>query len=385
MFKTTIALSLLLAVASASMAAAKPWTVMYYVVVDERTLQHELDAVKKIPGSITDEGQVNAVLQWDTHKEACGRYVAKSGKWDQLQDKIPDNMGDGVTLFGFVDWAMKTYPAERYILFIGGHGSGFEDKWGPGSLADAARPTSWFRADLVSRAGLAEKLSVRSPRAELTTSMRTAVPQLVTNEPAKGTAYDYDDKDCLTVQEIRVVLEEIQKRHLNGKKLDILAYSSCWQMNLESIYEHQGLVDHIVGCETVSYSGSPLFYGFLPTLCKNPTAPAADLTARMIKDYIHGAESALTVAAIDTSRFRRVAMALDRMAVELLRVYRNPKNHGVDGSAFRNVLFTDSDFHKNEERFIDVSTIADNVIQKKTGFAPTAPSAPRTSRTSRPT
>ena len=370
-------------------AELKPWTILYYVVVDERTLKYELDAIKAVPQWISDESQCNCILQWDTHKDPAKLYVAGGKKWLEQDVQVSDNMGDALTFYRFLEWGMKNYPAEKYMVFIGGHGSGWEDKWGPGSISDRAYPTEWFRQQLLSRLGTSKGSSTFKTAGTKFSSFEFAGTKrsgLVADkddsgtnyhdeyseeEEGKGTAYDYDDNDCLTLQEIRVVLEEAQRRYNEGKKFEVLAYSSCWQMNLESVFEHQDLARYIVGCETVSYSGTKLFYSFLDDICKNPGIETRDLCDIVIKDYIHSTDSGKTIAWINTDGIKDIVSALDRIAIELLRVYRHPNNNNVDGSAFRNILFTDSDHHQGEERFIDMGTIAQNIKEGNTGFRPT--------------
>lgn len=325
---------------------ARSWTVMYYMVVDERTLESELEAVKKIPQALKGSDQVSAVLQWDTHKDDAGIYVAQQGKWAQAPGTVADNMGDPKTLFDFMRYAMTNYPARRYALVLGGHGSGFEDKWGPGSTSDRPMSTEGVRRALLDRIG--------RPQA--------------TPGHTKGTCYDYDDDDCLTLQESRVVIEEACRRFNDEGKLDLLAFSSCWQMNMEFLVEHAHVVDYVVGCETPSWTGTDMVYGFLDDLRRHPDAATREICKIMVEGYIKGAERAETVAWFETAGMARVLSGLDAFAFELLRMNRNPKRHGVKGANFHSVLFADSEHHEGSERFIDVTTLLRNVETGKVGF-----------------
>ena len=381
-------LGLLTLVSPLKATQIKPWTVLYYVVVDERTLEYELDAIKAVPKWITDESQCNCILQWDTHKDPAKLYVAGNKQWNEQDVSVSDNMGDALTFYRFLEWGMKNYPAEKYMIFIGGHGSGWEDKWGPGSVSDRAYPTQWFRDQLQGRIGSSKGSAIYKPQGTKFASFEISTKrsglladkddtgtvyhdEYTDDEEGKGTAYDYDDNDCLTLQEIRVVLEEAQRRFHGGKKFDVLGYSSCWQMNFESVFEHQDLARYIIGCETVSYTGTKLLYSFLDDMCNKPETSARELCDIIIKDYIHSTDNGETIAWIDTDGIKDIVSALDRIAIELLRVYRHEKNNNVDGSAFRSIVFTDSDYHEGEERFIDMGTIAQNIKEAKTGFRPT--------------
>lgn len=338
-------LGVLLALLLPAAVQARSWTLVYYMVVDERTLKSELETVKAIPGRIGNEKDVTAVLQWDTHKDDAGIFVSQNRKWAKAPGKVADNMGDPKTLYDLLQYAMTNYPADRYALVLGGHGSGFEDKWGPGSLQDQARPTSWFRKQLVDRIG------------------RPIAPG-----HTKGTCYDYDDNDCLTLQESRVAIEEACRRHNGNRKLDLLAFSSCWQMNLEFLVEHAHVVDYVVGCETVSYTGTPMLYGFLDSLSREPNMATREICKIMTEQYIKGASKAGTVAWFETAGMADVVNGLNAFAWELLRMNRHPKSHGTKGANFQSVLFTDGDYHEKEERFIDVTTLLRGVETGKVGF-----------------
>jgi len=114
--------------------ALSKWTVMVYMDADndlyyEQDLE-EMERVRYTP-------QVQVVVQLDTFGYGgTYRYHIRGGNTPyegDLVETLPEqNMADPATLRDFVIWAMRNYPAERYLLVLWDHGGGWL-KRGPSS------------------------------------------------------------------------------------------------------------------------------------------------------------------------------------------------------------------------------------------------------------
>ncbi len=49
------------------------------------------------------------------------RYIFKEGKAVLVKELGPVNMADPLCLYNFLNWSIKNYPAEKYMLILGGH------------------------------------------------------------------------------------------------------------------------------------------------------------------------------------------------------------------------------------------------------------------------
>lgn len=78
------------------------------------------------------------VSSWKTVK----RFELADGRLKELADLGAHNMNEGGTLQDFVTWAIRTYPAERTLLMMWDHGSGYEGFGGDENFPDGPRSMS---------------------------------------------------------------------------------------------------------------------------------------------------------------------------------------------------------------------------------------------------
>ena len=74
----------------------------------------------------SNRGNVSVVVVWD-HPGATGgeKGVVTASGYRKLADVPEPDMSSGTTLAQFIGWAMRAYPAERYVLNMWDHGSGW--------------------------------------------------------------------------------------------------------------------------------------------------------------------------------------------------------------------------------------------------------------------
>ncbi len=124
------------------------WTFMFYMCGDNNLEQLALEDFLEM-SRVGSSNDVNIVVQLD---RSTG-YTDSYGDWTDTRrglvrlGDIPDdqwgssigetNMGDPATLSAFVNWAIGTYPADRYSLTLWNHGDGW-----PGVIFDDDTGTS---------------------------------------------------------------------------------------------------------------------------------------------------------------------------------------------------------------------------------------------------
>ena len=112
-------------------------------------------------GSTAD---VNMVVQYKRISRATGGqdYDTSSGNWDDTRryyitrdadeaninstviSQRPDcDMGDKQSLRDFIDWGVRTFPADRYILIVENHGAGWRSKKTRAAATFATRGLSY--------------------------------------------------------------------------------------------------------------------------------------------------------------------------------------------------------------------------------------------------
>lgn len=118
------------------------WTVLYYLIADNDL---ESDFIPKFCelGRWSSDTNVQLVVQLARNGQdarygnwhGCERYYITYGIVPTQDSAVQDwgdgnggrlvNMADPATLTDFLDWAIARYPADRYALFIGDHGFGW--------------------------------------------------------------------------------------------------------------------------------------------------------------------------------------------------------------------------------------------------------------------
>jgi hypothetical protein len=132
-------------------AQTSKWTIMVFL-----NAANDLDSFSDLNVNqmerVASNPQVRFVVQWKRVQSlgygapwtGTRRYLIKydpdsSNSWSGVRSQLVQNLGNGVdmgsaaTLRSFVQWAMANYPAERYVLILWNHGSGWrmtDDRYG---------------------------------------------------------------------------------------------------------------------------------------------------------------------------------------------------------------------------------------------------------------
>lgn len=67
------------------------------------------------------------------------RYVVNHNKSELIEDLGSVNMADPKSLYDFIIWGIKNYPAKHYALILGGHGASFV-----GTLTDYSQESPYI-------------------------------------------------------------------------------------------------------------------------------------------------------------------------------------------------------------------------------------------------
>jgi hypothetical protein len=173
-----------------------------------------------------------------------------------IQDLGEQNMGDPNTLKDFVNWAISSYPANRYCLVLANHGSG----------------------------------CVQSVCFDETSGM-----------------------DALSLPELSQALS------LVPAKMDVLYFDACLMGMIEVAYQIKDYVNVMIASEEISYAGQPYDY-YLSNLTANPSMTPEDLAhiiASNFIDYTSANSYPTTMSGVDLSQISNLKTAVDGLAQEL--------------------------------------------------------------------
>jgi hypothetical protein len=136
----------------------KEWTILLYAngnnELEPEMWQSKLDAEK-----VGSDTNVNVVIQISREEKqlvkiirpfcrlpespedwtGTRRYYVLKGHSDLINNHGKLNMAHPLTLYEFIKWGMKKYPAKKYMLILGGHGYQFV-----GAMTDYSQDTPYI-------------------------------------------------------------------------------------------------------------------------------------------------------------------------------------------------------------------------------------------------
>ena len=81
--------------------------------------------IDRYKGGFAGDGDITSTKRYLVQKDN-DIYALHS---EELADLGEVDMGDPQTLYDFATWAIRAYPAERYVLIMSDHGSGWKGGW----------------------------------------------------------------------------------------------------------------------------------------------------------------------------------------------------------------------------------------------------------------
>ena len=282
--------------------AKKSWTIMVYMAGDN-SLDPEgvidLKEMKKV-GS-TD--QLNVIAQFDRAAGHVARryYLRKGGvvTGDAVASLGEVNTGDPKALTDFIQWGIKNYPAEHYLLVLWNHGQGWDDT----DIYAGERSRSLRRLS-----------SSRIRHAVFHTPVRRALENAANDQSSRAILLDDNAKDFLDNQEMKKVLADTAK--LLGRKLDVFGMDACLMSMAEVGYQVKGSADFTVGSEQTEPGAGWPYQTILGALNKNPAMSPRDLSLLIVDKYLASYQTAdgVTFSACDLAKADELASAVAGLA-----------------------------------------------------------------------
>jgi hypothetical protein len=289
---------------AAKPAAAKSWTFMAYMAGDN-SLDPEgvldLKEMKKVGSS----DRINVIAQFDsaTGHEAKRYYLTKGGQVakDAVASVGKVNTGDPKRLYEFIEWGVKTYPAQHYALILWNHGQGWDDT---DIYADER-----FRS-------LRRLTSGRARHALFHTSVRNALEKAKDDDNFRAILLDDNAKDFLDNIEMKQVLADTKA--LLKRNLDILGMDACLMSMIEVGYQIRQSVDFTVGSEQTEPGNGWPYDKILGKLVKNPDMTPGDLSKVIVDQYLASyTRDSVTQSACNLSQAEGLATAIGNLAKAL--------------------------------------------------------------------
>jgi Clostripain family len=297
-----------------SAAAEADWTIMVYMNGDNNLKPFAMMNFKQM-ASVGSTDRVNIVVQFDSiakydftppvWAQTLRFYMRPRGQNAQPTRAIPDDalkiadggideeadMGTGVTLSKFVEWAATKYRAKKYALIIWDHGQG-------------------YRADPAGNQVMAFRSSTLSP-------FRT----VSNDETNHSQLYVRDIQNSLDASLGRLVSQGV----LQQPKLSLLGFDACLMAMVETAYAMRKAGDVMVGSQDLEPGEGWRYDDWLAQLTAHPEMDAPSLGRALVQSYrkIYGDPASpasipeTTLSAIDLSKTETLAQSISVFAKSL--------------------------------------------------------------------
>ena len=175
---------------------------------------------------------------------------------------FPDaDMGDWKHLAEFINWGKANYPAKKYLLIVGGHGSGWR--------------------------------GVKPPPGA-----------------AKGISYDEPSGNHIAPAELALAIKA-------GGGVNVYASDACLMQTFEVVYDLKDSAEYVVGSQETTPGSGYNYEVFLKALAANPSDPftAAQSIMKGFSEFYYGTQKqSVTMSIVRPSAAPELAAKLDKFA-----------------------------------------------------------------------
>ncbi len=278
----------------------------------------------KAVGSTAD---VNIVAQFDRQGKGLQTRRFYLRKGDNLDADVvaelgETNTGDPAVLTDFATWAITTYPAQRYMLVIWNHGSGWDDSDIYEAARDEASLNITHRSRTVQPANDVALGNVSLGRLRRISSgrKRRALFRSTIIESIRARAIAFDDNamDFLDNIELKRSLNEIKS--LTKRKIDVLGMDACLMNMIEVGYQLRTSASILVGSEELEPGDGWPYDAILAELIQKPKMKGAELARLIVASYLRSypASEPVTQSATNLTVSAPLLRAVDALAQSLL-------------------------------------------------------------------
>ncbi|MEQ1741293.1 MAG: clostripain-related cysteine peptidase [Candidatus Nitrotoga sp.] len=283
----------------------KPWTVMVYMAGDNNLDPEGVQDLKEMK-KVGSTDKLNIVAQFDRAEGHVARryYLRKGGivTGDAVASLDAINTGDPKCLSDFIQWSIKNYPADHYMLVLWNHGQGWDD-------------TDVYANER--HRGLRRLTSGPVRHALFHPPVRNMLVKAGSDTMARAILLDDNAKDFLDNLEMKKVMANTAK--LLKRKLDILGMDACLMSMAEVGYQIRDSASYTVGSEQTEPGEGWPYHTILGALAKKPAMTPRDLSKLIVDKYLASYTNAdgVTLSACDLSKATGLATAVTALATAL--------------------------------------------------------------------
>jgi hypothetical protein len=350
--------------ASSTARRAAAWSLAAYMAGDNDLEGAALDDILELE-AVGSSAEVAAVVQVDRARgfdssnanwTTTRRYSITKGDGSRriasrLEAELGEtNSGDPAIVSAFFDWAQTSAPAERQLLVLWNHGSGFYT------------PPEWMPTDRGFRDGERRAVATKLRRSFFASTRK----RILDAEPAlRSILYDDESQDCLDAQELARLVSQIagQRR----RPIDVLGMDACLMSMIEVAWQLRGSVRVMVASQELEPADGWPYDQVLAALGQRPDASPEDVGRTLVAAYLdsYRPEHRVTQSAIALDKLGPIKDSLDRLADLILagsQLERDARMFALFRAHSRSIAFYD-------RNYVDIASFARNLRDVSTDVA----------------
>lgn len=309
---------------------------------------------------VGSNAQVNLVsqihlLSADRKKRISKTFYIEKDNLIPLDEQASQSRdsGDIETFIEFCKTSIKNFPAHKYILIFGGHGSGILD----------ISPYRWIDRS---------KLFTMNPETRLYELDRTLsyIELLEQIEDARGLCYDDLSNNFFNYQKFDYALRTICDECLEGKKFSIIGFDLCLMSMLEIAHLLQQYAHVMVASQEVEFGpGWPYDQTLVPLLTALPDHHT--FAQHMVQAYYDAyapITQDFTLAALNLEKVHLLEKNVDQVAQLLVQGMGQQTNNSVT-TAIKMSRLAKICTHFHEPSYIDLHHFYQNLLHNSKNCA----------------
>ncbi|KKQ48944.1 MAG: Clostripain family protease [candidate division TM6 bacterium GW2011_GWF2_38_10] len=259
--------------------ARKDWNFLVYFAANNNLYRFAIENIKQM-AKIGSTSNVNVIIQLDElgAKNMTRYYVQKNALTNihKESNTAASISGTRESLYEFLTWTIAHYPANHHCLVLWNHGSGIKD------------PSMWGKFFLTHR----DELFSLNEDTGLYELNRKLSRQYAAAQDAKSLVLEYDRgisfndtfETYLTNQDLQIVLDQVCRESLHGKKIDIICMDACLMAMAEVAAQVEGASDYLVASQEVE-PGSGYDYSIVLAPFANTTLTPEAFSKFIVQAY----------------------------------------------------------------------------------------------------
>ena len=213
----------------AAVVSARPlkasWTFMVYLDADNNLDPYGPLNIQQMSNGLTAEANVNVIVLMDRLEQPAYLYKVTHNKVEVVLSLGEVDMGSWETLSWFVEYTLKNYPAEHYIIDLWDHGGGY-----------------------------------------------------------RGVCWDESSGNHLSPHDIETALAKAERK--TKTKVDIVGFDACLMGMIEVCYELKDITNIVIGSEMLIPGYGWPYESIMHYLSANPNVDPHTLSEEIVKQYV---------------------------------------------------------------------------------------------------